>query len=597
MEKLFLLTIDTFILITSPLTWQQLLPDTTLLSAAVEQGEHMEQPVIAIIQARLYATLRHFYRQIQNPFLLIHSLENKTHYQHILHACASMAELTKDLQEFHYQIDDNQQLKLVQAQNHSTDFNQKPGFHYADWIEYEQLFGSLKLIKTQWTPLPGLLHQANGGTLLLSVRTLLAQPLLWLRLKKFMTQGYFEWLSPNTEKSLPVSIDPLPLNLRLILTGDRDALAEFQQLEPELTASALYTEYEDQWHCTQVSQMQHWCQWVTSLTEQYSLGQPSNDIWPVLLREAVRYTGDRQWLPINPQWVLTQLTQCLTVGCDLNADNLQHAIRQKAWQEDSLSQRIYSEIINNQKRLVTDGATVGQINGLAVIEYPGHPRVWGEPTRISCVVHFGDGEVLDIERKAELGGNLHAKGMMIIQSYLIAELGLDHQLPFSASIAFEQSYAEVDGDSASLAELSILISALAQVPIKQNIAVTGSIDQFGYLQAVGGLNEKIEGFYKVCTERDPNKHYGVIIPASNIQHLALNDEVVNAVKTGQFSIWACQHATEALPLLMGLPWLDDENENSLLTLIQQRITSITQADGSCSRRSGWRSWFNWLSSD
>lgn len=597
MGKLFLLTIDTLILINSQLTWQQLLPDTDKFSAAFHQADTAEQDPIAIIQARLYATISHFYNQKQSPFLLVRSLENKEQYQHILQACAAVSTQTQPIKYFHYQADDNQQLKLAQGQNHSANFSQKNSFHCADWIEYEQLFGSLKLINNQWTPQPGLIHQANGGSLLLSIRTLLAQPLLWLRLKKFISQGYFEWLSPNAEKSLPVSIEPLPLKLRLILTGDRDMLDELQQLEAELTASALYTEYEDHWHCTQISHMQVWCRWVNYLASQYGLARPANDIWPLLIREAVRYSGSREWLPVSPAWMLKQLTQCISAGSALNFENLQQAINQREWQESYLSQRVYDEISNHQKLLITSGAMVGQINGLAVIEYPGHPRIWGEPTRISCVVHFGDGEVLDVERKAELGGNLHAKGMMIIQSYLIAELGLDHQLPFTASIAFEQSYSEVDGDSASLAELSILVSALADIPIKQNIAVTGSIDQFGNLQPVGGLNEKIEGFYKVCTHRDPEQHYGVIIPVSNVQHLALNDNLVNAVKAGRFSIWACQHATEALAILTGLPWHDEQNENSLLTLIQQRIARITQAEGSCSRRNGWGRWFHWLASE
>lgn len=153
---------------------------------------------------------------------------------------------------------------------------------------------------------------------------------------------------------------------------------------------------------------------------------------------------------------------------------------------------------------------IGQINALSVMEFPGHPRAFGEPSRISCVVHVGDGEFTDVERKAELGGNIHAKGMMIMQAWLIAELELEQQLPFSASIVFEQSYSEVDGDSASLAELCALISALASQPINQQLAVTGSVDQFGRVQPVGGLNEKIEGFFQVCHQRTLSGTQGLL---------------------------------------------------------------------------------------
>ncbi|MEG2042983.1 MAG: S16 family serine protease, partial [Hafnia sp.] len=176
----------------------------------------------------------------------------------------------------------------------------------------------------------------------------------------------------------------------------------------------------------------------------------------------------------------------------------------------------------------------------------GHPLMFGEPSRITCAVHLGDGEFTDVERKAELGGNLHAKGMMIMQAFLISELDLEQQLPFSASIVFEQSYGEVDGDSASLAELCALISALSLAPINQQIAVTGSVDQFGHVQPIGGVNEKIEGFFEACQRRGLTGTQGVIIPATNVRHLCLNAEVIEAVKAGTFHLWAVENAEDAL---------------------------------------------------
>ncbi|ESF30287.1 protease La-like protein, partial [Salmonella enterica subsp. enterica serovar Tennessee str. TXSC_TXSC08-21] len=182
----------------------------------------------------------------------------------------------------------------------------------------------------------------------------------------------------------------------------------------------------------------------------------------------------------------------LCEGDTCGAEALSLMLARREWREGFLAERMQDEILQEQILIETEGERVGQINALSVIEFPGHPRAFGEPSRISCVVHIGDGEFNDIERKAELGGNIHAKGMMIMQAFLMSELQLEQQIPFSASLTFEQSYSEVDGDSASMAELCALISALANVPVNQNIAITGSVDQFGRAQPVGGLNEKLK---------------------------------------------------------------------------------------------------------
>ncbi|NVO98988.1 Lon protease family protein, partial [Photobacterium damselae subsp. damselae] len=214
----------------------------------------------------------------------------------------------------------------------------------------------------------------------------------------------------------------------------------------------------------------------------------------------------------------------------------------------------------------------GQVNGLTVVEMPGHPMSYGEPARISCVVHFGDGDISDVERKVELGGNIHAKGMMIMQAFLSTALNLDQALPFSASIVFEQSYSEVDGDSASLAELCALVSALSVQPINQEIAVTGAVDQFGRVQAVGGVNEKIEGFYKVCVHRGLTGNQGVILPKTNLSSLCLNDEVIEAIKSGQFHIWTVENVDEAIPRLMGQTFRGKEDDtDTILAKIAERI--------------------------
>lgn len=302
------------------------------------------------------------------------------------------------------------------------------------------------------------------------------------------------------------------------------------------------------------------------------------DAWPLLIQEGARYTGDQEIMPLCPLWISRQLREAAPFTSDavINAEQLRTMLTQRQWREGFLAERMQDEILLEQILIETEGECIGQINALSVIDFPGHPRPFGEPSRISCVVHIGDGEFTDVERKAELGGNIHAKGMMLMQAFLMAELDLDQQIPFSASLTFEQSYSEVDGDSASMAELCALISALANVPINQSIAMTGSVDQFGRAQPIGGLNEKIEGFFAICAQRGLTGKQGVIIPSANVRHLSLATEVQEAVEAGEFSIWAIDDVTDALPLLTQLNW--DGEGQTLLQTIQERIAQATQQE-------------------
>jgi len=197
----------------------------------------------------------------------------------------------------------------------------------------------------------------------------------------------------------------------------------------------------------------------------------------------------------------------------------------------------------------TEGERVGQINGLSVIQLGNF--AFGRPTRITANTRLGEGEVIDIEREVELGGAIHSKGVLILSSFLAARYAADQPLSLSASLVFEQSYGMVEGDSASVAELCALISSLARVPIRQSLAVTGSVNQHGQVQAIGGVNEKIEGFFDICRERGLNGRHGVLIPRSNVVHLMLREDVVEAVRAGLFAIYPVSTVDEAIELLTG----------------------------------------------
>ncbi|MEM6159785.1 Lon protease family protein [Erwinia sp. P6884] len=575
------------------LEWHALQPVTDGLQPPNAQAPDADISCFAAVQSRLYNGLTLLLQTpAKRPLMLIKMPEN-VEYQALLQDVMvelndeEEAVLTGGAYDF-----SGTAVDLQPATSEQDNFASTGGIHRADWIENEQLFGCVRLWKENLVLEPGLVHKANGGTLILSLRALLAQPLLWLRLKQILTTQRFDWHSPDETRPLPVTIPSLPMKFRLILTGERDALADFQEMEPELAEQALYSEFEENIQIIDREALGLWMQWVLKVAASENAGPIDGDFWPVLIREAVRYTGDQDTLPLCPAWLTRQLQDAALHGDGtLSGESLGTALETREWREGFLAERVRDEILLDQILIETEGEMVGQVNALSVIEFPGHPRAFGEPSRISCVVHIGDGEFTDVERKAELGGNIHAKGMMIMQAWLIAELELDQQLPFSASIVFEQSYSEVDGDSASLAELCALISALSGQPLTQQIAVTGSVDQFGRVQPVGGLNEKIEGFFHICQQRSLNGSQGIIMPAANVRHLSLQQEVVDAVREGKFHIWAVSSVEEALPLLTGAEW-DRETGPCLLKLIQERIAQITQQDA---RHRPWPlRWLNWF---
>ncbi|NIG12562.1 Lon protease family protein [Pantoea sp. Cy-640] len=588
---LFLNQTNANILTSTQLTWQALQPDSSRYQSLFSTVSLEDSDTLAAVQPRLLNALAHLHHQTLGfPLLLLRSQENSDYLAWIAEAAQRFQPDEDALYGGDYHVmGDN--VSLQPPVDASRPFTSTGGVHYADWIESEQLFGCVRQYKDRVQLEPGLLHQANGGTLILSINTLLAQPLLWLRLRKVIELGRFDWYSPDERRPLPVTIPSLPLQLRLILCGDREALASFQELDVEVHEMALYSEFEENLQLVDEDDMANWCRWTLCQAELAGLTPPEADFWPLLIQEAVRLTGDQDTLPLCPRWLRRQLQEAALHGDTLNGEALKEALEARQWRESFLADRMRDEILLNQIMIETEGEVVGQINGLSVIEFPGHPRPWGEPSRITCVVHPGDGEFTDVERKAELGGNIHAKGMMIMQAYLISELELEQQLPFSASLVFEQSYSEVDGDSASLAELCVLISALANQPLNQQIAVTGSVDQFGNVQPVGGLNEKIEGFFHICQSRELTGKQGVILPASNVRHLSLSDDVVEAVQQGQFHIWAIERVDEALPLLTGIAW-QSESGDSLLSTIQERITQLNQQEN---RPRPWPlRWLNWF---
>ena len=578
------------------LAWRDLVPDTESFQEIFAQPHVTDEnnTLLSDTQPRLQFALEQLLQpRASSPFMLAKAPEELEYLTLLAEAARGLHHDAGQLTGGHYEVSGHT-IRYRDAERPEDNFATSTQVVIADWVEAEQLFGCLRQFNGDITLQPGLVHQANGGVLVISLRTLLAQPLLWMRLKAIISRERFDWVAFDESRPLPVTVPSMPLKMKVLLVGERESLADFQEMEPELAEQAIYSEFEDNLQIVDAESMTQWCQWVTWTAQRNHLPIPAADAWEILVREAVRYTGEQDTLPLNPLWIIRQFTEVASLceGEICTGEQLSLMLAQREWREGFLAERMQDEILQEQILIETEGERIGQINALSVIEFPGHPRAFGEPSRISCVVHIGDGEFTDIERKAELGGNIHAKGMMIMQAFLMSELQLEQQIPFSASLTFEQSYSEVDGDSASMAELCALISALADVPVNQSIAITGSVDQFGRAQPVGGLNEKIEGFFAICQQRELTGKQGVIIPAANVRHLSLHSTLLQAVQEEKFTIWAVEDVTDALPLLLNLLW-DGEGQTTLMQTIQERIAQATQQDGR--HRFPWPlRWLNWF---
>ncbi len=234
----------------------------------------------------------------------------------------------------------------------------------------------------------------------------------------------------------------------------------------------------------------------------------------------------------------------------INLEDVNSAIKARIYRMDRYRDNLYEEIIKGTILIDTDNKKIGQVNALSVLQIG--EFAFGQPSRITATVRIGDGHIVDIEREVDLGGDIHSKGVMILSSYLGHHYAKTRMLSLDANLTFEQSYGQVDGDSASVAELCALLSAVSEIPVKQCMALTGSVNQLGEVQAIGGVNEKIEGFFDICNLRGLTGRQGVIIPESNVVNLMLKKEVLEAVANNQFTIYSIEHVDDALSLLMGM---------------------------------------------
>jgi lon-related putative ATP-dependent protease len=423
-------------------------------------------------------------------------------------------------------------------------------------IEYVSSRGVLvtnfRLIKA------GAIHRANGGYLLLDVRSLLTEPFSWTALKRALRRGEIaiedvaRFLGLTSTISLEP--DPIPVKVKVVLFGERLLYFLLVALDPEISEYfKVLADFENDFERTPENE-ELLARLIASLAKREGLRPLDRNAVALTLEHAARLADHAGKLTLMIEQLREVLNEADYWANEARASaiarqHVERALNERIYRVSRLRDRSQEAIVQKVALIDTEGSHVGQINGLSVLQLGGYS--FGRPTRITCQVRPGSGKVVDIEREVELGGPVHSKGVLILSGFLAGRFALDTPMSLFASLVFEQSYSGVEGDSASSAELYALLSALADAPLRQDLAVTGSVNQHGTVQAIGGVNEKIEGFFDLCQARGLTGTQGVLIPQANVQHLMLRRDVVEQCSAGRFGIYPIATIDEGISLLSG----------------------------------------------
>lgn len=461
-------------------------------------------------------------------------------------------------------------------------------------VEHLAQFGALL---TDFTLIkPGALHKANGGYLLLDVRKVLSQPFAWDGLKRALQAREIRIESLGQMYSLVSTVslepEPIPLDVKVVLFGERQFYYLLQQFDPEFDELfKVAVDFEERVERDATTNLQY-ARMVATLAAKESLRPFDPGAVARVIEHAARLAGDAERLTTHMRSVADLVREADHHARELGrevveAADVQRAIDASIHRQDRVRDRLYEAILRDTLIIATRGEVVGQVNGLAVLDLGRF--AFGQPTRITATTRLGDGELINIEREVKLSGAIHSKGVLILASFLASRYAKNQPLSFSASLVFEQSYGLVDGDSASLAELCALLSTLAGAPLKQSLAMTGSVNQFGQAQAIGGVNEKVEGFFDLCAARGLTGEQGVLIPQANVKHLMLRRDVVTAVEAGRFRLYAVEDVDQALALLTGQPAGEADAagaypEGTVNHAVAKRLAELTELRAAFARK-------------
>lgn len=445
-------------------------------------------------------------------------------------------------------------------------------------IEHSSQLGALvtdfTLIKA------GALHRANSGFLVLDAHKLLTSPYAWEGLKRALKSHKINIESLGQVYSLLSTVslkpEPLPINCKVILLGDREVYNLLMAYDPDFFELFKVTcDFDSEMYRTSDNE-KLFMRFLSAQVRTENL-LPFDEAAAVqVLTYAVRQAADSERVSLEIDIIRNLLTEANFYAKDSNKsvveeEHVKRAIETQFRRVSLAYEKIIEETVRGVVLMEVEGRKVGQVNGLSVFEFGN--RFFGRGSRITAVARMGEGHVIDIEREIKLGGPIHSKGVLILSGYLRSHYAVDVPLSISASIVFEQSYGPVEGDSASLAELCALLSAIAQLPLRQAYAITGSVNQHGEVQAVGGINEKIEGFYDLCRRRGMSGEQGVIIPRSNVKHLNLRDDVVEAIQNNLFVVFAVDSVDDCMQLLSGVPVrvITEKIESRLRSFSEQMV--------------------------
>jgi lon-related putative ATP-dependent protease len=406
----------------------------------------------------------------------------------------------------------------------------------------------------------GALHRANGGYLLLDAHKLLMHSFAWEALKRALRSREIRIETPAQMLSMVSTVtltpQPVPLDVKVVLIADRWLYYLLSQHDfefHELFKVAVDFEDDMRWDAETTAA---YARLIATMVRREKLKPLDRGAVARAIEHSARLAEDSAKLSMHIGDLADIVRESdYWAGADgramIEARDVQQAIEAQRRRSDRVRERSQEMIQRGLVLIDTAGAKVGQVNGLSVLSLGS--LTFGKPSRITAKVRLGRGEVVDIERQVELGGPIHSKGVMILSAFLASRYAGEHPLSLWASLVFEQSYGGVEGDSASSAELYALLSALADLPIKQSFAVTGSVNQHGDVQVIGGVNEKIEGFFDTCVARGLDGKQGVLIPAGNVTHLMLRRDVVEAAEAGRFRVYAVRTIDEGIELLTGVP--------------------------------------------
>ncbi len=424
-------------------------------------------------------------------------------------------------------------------------------------VERIQQFGALvtdfSLIKG------GALHRANGGFLLIDARKLLLQPYSWDSLKRALASKEIKIEAPSEDTSFAtISLDPqpIPLDVKVVMTGDAELYELLSERDPDFTDYfKVEADFGGVIDRTDENEIEY-AKLIGSLSKKKNLRSLNKQAVAKIIEYSSRLADDTEKLTAHVASIGDLLKEAdywarKSKASQIGKNHIEQAIKSQIYRADRINRAMLEQIDKGTILMDVKGERVGQINGLVVYNFTRNS--FGKPARITTQVRLGRGEFINIEREVEMSGPIHSKGVLILQALISNRFAKHSPLSLSASIVFEQSYGGVDGDSASSTEYYCMLSAIANLPIKQSLAVTGSINQFGEIQPIGGVNEKIEGFFEVCKYNGLTGKQGVIIPRTNVVNLMLREEVVEAVENGQFHIYAIDTVDDGIELLTGVP--------------------------------------------